>query len=109
MSNRNDTSTSIIKQVLFKIKTATKPVIETLHRNEDLQVTMLGLNSGVSLSDHRTKVPAKLTVLSGSVIYNDVDGMTSLLRGDELAIPMNVKHSVQATRRSICLLTRGAG
>ncbi|MCX8211315.1 MAG: hypothetical protein OTI34_09725 [Lewinella sp.] len=109
MSNRNNTSTSIIEQVLFKIKTATKPVIETLHRNEDLQVTMLGLNSGVSLSDHRTKVPAKLTVLSGSVIYNDVDGMTSLLRGDELAIPMNVKHSVQATRRSICLLTRGAG
>jgi quercetin dioxygenase-like cupin family protein len=109
MSNRNNTSTSIIKQVLFKIKTATKPVIETLHRNEDLQVTMLGLNSGVSLSDHRTKVPAKLTVLSGSVIYNDVDGMTSLLRGDELAIPMNVKHSVQATQRSICLLTRGAG
>jgi quercetin dioxygenase-like cupin family protein len=91
------------------MKTATKPVIETLHRNKDLQVTMLGLNSGVSLSDHRTKVPAKLTVLSGSVIYNDVDGMTSLLRGDELAIPMNVKHSVQATRRSICLLTRGAG
>jgi quercetin dioxygenase-like cupin family protein len=107
MSDQNNNSASIIKRIQAKIKTATKPVTETLHRNEDFQVIMVGLNSGVSLPRFQTKVPAKITVLSGSVTYHDAEDITPLFSGDELDIPVNVTHSVRATERSICLLTRG--
>lgn len=107
MNDLQHSGASTVERVLQQLKSATKPVSEVLHRNDHFQVIVLGLNADVALPDHLTKVPAKLTVLSGSVVYQDADGTTPLFCYDEMAIPLNVTHSVRATRRSICLLTRG--
>lgn len=107
MSERPTLADSTIERVLLKLKTATKPVTEILHQNEGFKATIVGLNPGVLLPDHTTKVPAKLTVLMGSVVYQDAAGVIPLFCFDELEIPVSEVHSVRANRRSICLLTRG--
>jgi hypothetical protein len=107
MSKRPTPADSTIERVLLQLKTATKPVIDVLHKNDDFKVLVIGLNAGVLFPDHLTKVPAKLTVLMGSVVYQDATGSVPLFCFDELEIPINKVHSVLANRRSICLLTRG--
>ncbi len=98
---------STIESVLSKMKTATGPVTKTLHKSASSRVVVLGLNSDVVFPDHVTKVPAKLIVLKGSVVYRDAAGNTPLFQYDELNVPLNKVHSVRAIRPSLCLLTMG--
>lgn len=100
-------NSSTIDGVLQKMRTSVGPVIKVLHRNDHFKVLVLGLNTDVIFPDHLTKIPARLTVLKGSVQYRDADGNIPLFPYDELEIPLNVTHSVRAIRPSICLLTMG--
>jgi len=108
MKKKEPTSkNSTIESVLLKLKSSDGPVTEMLHQNNGFKVIMLGLNVNVLLPDHVTKIPTKLTVLKGSVVYRDANGNTPLFQYDELNIPVDQVHSVRAIRPSLCLLTIG--
>jgi len=107
MDDKPTTKNSTMESVLLKLKTSVGPVTEMLHQNGSFKVIVLGLNVNVLLPDHHSKVPTKLTVLKGSVVYRDTNGNIPLFQYDELEIPVNETHSVRAIRPSLCLLTVG--
>lgn len=64
----------------------------------------MGFKIGMILKEHSTPIPAKLTVISGKVNYKETDRNIVLNRYDDLDIPMNVTHSVEALEDAICIL-----
>ena len=50
---------------------------------------------------------SKLTVLEGAVIYKEENREVKLGQYDEVEIPIEINHSVEAIEDSLCLLTQG--
>jgi len=61
----------------------------------------------MKLKEHEAHLPSKLTVISGQVIYRESTREVKLNIFDEVEIAVNIRHSVEATEDSICLLTQG--
>lgn len=97
----------IVKQVIEKMSTATGPVTAILHKNETCRVIVLGLKSGLTLKEHKTDVPAKITVIYGNVEFRLPTEVQRLGPFDTLEIPLNVMHSVTAHEDSLCIITKG--
>lgn len=96
-----------IKTVLEEIKTSKRPVARALHSGHGFKVLVLGFAEGVVMKEHTAKMKAKLTVLSGSVVYRQGDDSVKLGQFDEHDIPVSEVHSVEALEESLCLLTQG--
>lgn len=96
-----------IEGVLTALETATAPVVRIIQKGEHFKVIVLGFKKGMILKEHQTDVPAKLVVIAGRVSYKEADRIVGVGRFDELDIPMNVLHSVEAMEDSICFLIRG--
>jgi quercetin dioxygenase-like cupin family protein len=96
-----------IKEILTQLETSDYPVAKPLHRGDNFKVLVIGFKSGMKLKDHQAQIPSKLTVLSGSVIYKQPEKETGLQKFDEVEIPVNTIHSVEAKEDSLCLLTQG--
>ncbi len=99
--------TMTIKEILKQLETSDHPVAKPLHRGDNFKVLIIGFKSGMKLKDHQAQIPSKLTVLSGSVIYKQHEKETELQKFDEVEIPANTIHSVEAKEDSLCLLTQG--
>ncbi len=97
----------IIKEILEQLKTSKSPVAKALHKGEHFKVLALALSKGMILKEHKTALPAKLVVLSGSVIYNEGDKHLTLNQYDQTDIPVSIIHSVECTSDALCLLTQG--
>ncbi len=97
----------VIDEVKALLSTSAHPVARVLHKNDHFKVLILGFNKGMILKDHKAHLPTKLTVLEGSVIYNEEGRRRPLLQYAEFDIPVNVMHSVEASEDSLCLLTQG--
>lgn len=97
----------ILKVVIEKMKIATAPVTAVLHKNESSRVVVLGLKEGVKLKEHKTDIPAKITVLFGKVDFTLPEGNHLLQQYDTLEIPLNIMHSVIAHEDSLCIITKG--
>lgn len=76
-------------------------------KGENFKVLMLGFNKGMVLKDHKAHIISKLTVLYGNVIYKEGDKETKLLQYDEVEIPVEITHPVEAIEDSLCILTQG--
>lgn len=96
-----------IKSIISELKTSSHPIAKALHKSEHFKVLMLGFNKGMILKEHKTNITAKLTVLYGNVIHKEGDRELKLSQYDEVEIPVDVPHSVQATEDSLCILTQG--
>jgi quercetin dioxygenase-like cupin family protein len=96
-----------IKEVLKQLETANHPIAKPLHKGDNFKVLVIGFKSGMKLKDHQSHIPSKLTVISGKVIYKQHEKETELQKFDEIEIPVNTIHSVEATENSICRLTQG--
>ena len=96
-----------IQDIKKQLVTATHPVARALHKNEHFTVLVIGFREGMKLKDHKAHMPSKLTVLEGSVFYNTCDSTTELQQYDEVIIPADTIHSVQAVTNCLCLLTQG--
>ena len=96
-----------IKEILKQLETSDHPVAKPLHKGDNFKVLVIGFKSGMKLKDHQAHIPSKLTVISGKVIYKQHEKETELQKFDEIEIPVNTIHSVEATEDSICLLTQG--
>ena len=73
----------------------------------DGKVISLQILKNKELESHVTKVPALLVCVEGKAIYEDENGTTvTLLSGDFVKIPANVKHSVKAMKNANLLLIK---
>lgn len=97
----------IIQDVASQLKEAVNPVIKVLQNQASGKVLVIGLRKGVSLKKHQTAVPARLAVIEGAVIYQQDDSSATLNKLDDIAIPVNILHTVEALEDSICLLIIG--
>ncbi|MDB9882306.1 hypothetical protein OAD66_04140 [Bacteroidia bacterium] len=62
---------------------------------------------GDQLKEHITKTPAFLVCISGSVIFENEEGLTeTLVSGDFILIEPNIKHWVDGLKDSQLLLVR---
>lgn len=96
-----------IKEIKEELKTSTNPVAKSLHHGAGYKVLMMGFNKGMILKEHKAHTPSKLTVLEGEVIYHEDDRAVNLSQYDEVIIPLEVTHSVEALKDSLCILTQG--
>ncbi len=96
-----------IHSIKEELKTANKPVARALDHNDYFKVLVIGFKQGMRLKEHMTKIPAKLTVLEGSVLYQEGTTQLKLNQYDEHEIPLETLHEVEAAEDSLCLLTQG--
>lgn len=73
----------------------------------DGKVISLQILKDKELKSHVTKVPALLVCVEGIAIYEDENGTkATLIAGDFVKIPADVKHSVKAIKNSNLLLIK---
>ncbi|MCO5948590.1 hypothetical protein [Mucilaginibacter flavidus] len=97
----------IIQEVLFQLKSATSPVFKILQSSDHVKVIVLGFKRGMILKEHQTAIPAKLIIIDGSVIYKEAGRTVTMNKYEDVDIPINVTHSVEAVEDSICFLIKG--
>lgn len=98
---------STIASILTALETSSRPVARALHKGDNFKVLMIGFNKGMILQDHKAHIQSKLTVLSGSVFYKETDREVRLSQYEEIEIPIEITHSVEALEDSLCVLTQG--
>nr|MBC7611689.1 hypothetical protein [Pseudopedobacter sp.] len=100
----------VIKDVLKQLanQDTNQPSIKIFKKGKDYKVIVLGFKKGMILKEHSTPIPAKLVVIEGKVDYKEVDRALVLNKFDELDIPVDVIHAVEALEDSICFLIQGA-
>ncbi|MEO6219551.1 MAG: hypothetical protein ABIO81_03920 [Ginsengibacter sp.] len=96
-----------IKEILKQLETSDHPVAKPLHKGDNFKVLAIGFKKGMKLKDHEAHTPSKLTVIEGKVIYKQSEKEIELQKFDEVEIPVNITHSVEALESSLCLLTQG--
>ena len=97
----------IIKEILAKLETSANPVAQSLHKGEHFKTLIIGFKKGMILKEHRAHLPSKLFVLQGKVIYKQNEVSTTLELYDNIDIPVEIIHSVEALENSLCVLTQG--
>ncbi|MDN3690353.1 hypothetical protein [Cyclobacterium jeungdonense] len=96
-----------IKEIKEELKTSNHPIAKSLHHGTGFKVLVMGFNKGMILKAHKAHSPSKLTVLEGSVIYKEENRVIELMQYDEVEIPIEVTHSVEAVEDSLCILSQG--
>ncbi len=96
-----------IKEIYEQLKTAKHPVAKALHKGDHFKVLVIGFKKGMKLKDHQANLSSKLTVISGKVVYKENEKEIEVNMFDEIDIPINIIHSVEALEDSLCLLTQG--
>ena len=97
----------LLKEIVNQIENATHPVAKALHKGNHFKILAIGFKKGMILKQHQTHLPAKLFVIKGEVNYIESEISITLSEYDEIEIPVNVMHSVEALQDSLCLLTQG--
>lgn len=96
-----------INEIKEELKSSHHPVAKSLHHGTGFKVLVMAFKKGMVLQEHEAHIQSKLTVLEGAVIYNEEDRVVKLMQYDEVEIPFEVTHSVEAIEDSLCLLTQG--
>jgi quercetin dioxygenase-like cupin family protein len=97
----------VLKEIIAALENATHPIAKALHKGEHFKVLAIGFKKGMILKEHQAHLPTKLFVLSGQVTYIENAITTTLSAYEEIEIPINCLHSVEAVADSLCLLTQG--
>lgn len=97
----------ILQDILQQVETATHPVAKAIHKGENFKVLAIAFKKNMVLKEHKTAIPAKLTVFSGVVIYEEGTIQKTLKQYEETDIPINIIHSVKCVEDALCLLTQG--
>ncbi len=97
----------IIPTIKSKVESSSHPIAQALHQNSSFRVLAIAFKKGMILQEHKVHKTSKLFVLEGAVNYIEEDKTTLLKRYEEIDIPVEVTHSVEALDDSLCLLTQG--
>ena len=96
-----------IKDIKLKLKTSNNPVAKSLHQGLEFKTLVIGFKKGMILKEHKAHIKSKLTVLEGAVIYKEEHQIIELEQYDEVEIPIEITHSVEAKEDSLCIVTQG--
>lgn len=96
-----------IKDIKLKLKTSNNPVAKSLHQGLGFKTLVIGFKKGMILKEHKAHLKSKLTVLKGAVIYKEEHRIIELEQYDEVEIPIEITHSVEAREDSLCIVTQG--
>jgi quercetin dioxygenase-like cupin family protein len=96
-----------IKKIKDELNSASSPVAKSLHHGVGFKVLIMGFKKGMILTEHKAHLRSKLTVLEGAVIYKEESRAVELGQYDEVEIPLEITHSVEALEDSLCILTQG--
>jgi len=96
-----------IKDIKEELNSSDNPIAKSLHHGAGFKVLVLGFKKGMILTEHQSYTQSKLTVLEGAVLYKEENSEVTLMQYDEVEIPIEVSHSVEAIEDSLCLLTQG--
>lgn len=99
--------TMVIKEALAEVKSKNHPVARILHKGDIFKVMAIAFQKDMILREHKTHLPATLTVIKGKVNYRRADSFTTVEEYDNFQIPINETHSIEALEDSICLLIQG--
>ncbi|WP_310556934.1 hypothetical protein [Flavobacterium sp.] len=97
----------IIKQAIAELEQKETPVAKLMHRGVVFKVIVLAFKKGMFLKEHKTSVPTKLTVLTGNVKYSSENLIRTIDIYEELEIPLEEMHTIDAIEDSLCLLIQG--
>jgi quercetin dioxygenase-like cupin family protein len=97
----------LIKEILKELETNKHPVAKAFHKGTHFRVLVMAFKKGMKLKDHQAHLNSKFVVIEGKVVYFEHDKQIELSKFDEVYIPVDVRHSVQAMEDSLCLLTQG--
>ena len=97
----------MIREMIEEVETAAHPVARALHKGEHFKILVIAFKKGMKLKDHQARLASKLTVLEGHVAYIQGESKTKLNKFEDIDIPVNVIHSVEALQDSLCLLSQG--
>ncbi|BDD00855.1 hypothetical protein [Persicobacter psychrovividus] len=97
----------VIKTVKADLKHSNRPVARCLHKGKGFKVLVVGMYKGMSMHDHKTNVSTTLTVLEGSLYYNNGHSSTLLQQYEDFAIPTAEMHSIESVDDCLFLLTQG--
>lgn len=97
----------IIQDVVQALANAASPVVKVLIKGDAVKVIVLGFKKGMVLKEHKTGVNTRLVVIDGRINYFSANGTVTMNRFDDLDIPVNIPHSVEALEDSICFLIQG--
>lgn len=96
-----------IRDIKEELNSSISPVAKSLHHGTGFKVLMIGFKKGMILKEHKAHIQSKLTVLEGAVIYKEDYRIVDLKQYDEVEIPVEIFHSVEAMEDSLCILTQG--
>ncbi|NHA02652.1 hypothetical protein G7092_02530 [Mucilaginibacter sp. HC2] len=94
----------IIQDVVKALENSAAPVVKVLTKGAAGKVLVLGFKKGMVLKEHQTGVNTRLVVIDGKINYFSTKGTLTMNKFDELDIPVNEPHSVEALEDSICFL-----
>ena len=94
----------ILKNIMAQLGEATQPVSKIIKYSTTFKTLAVGLKKGVIWRDHKAAMPTKLLVVEGSVIYRQEEKVVELGKLDDMDIPVDIIHSLEATDDSLCIL-----
>jgi quercetin dioxygenase-like cupin family protein len=98
---------SVINELFEQLEKANHPIARSIHKGDQCKVLAIGFKARMILKDHKTHLPSKLTVIHGAVFYREGERVIQLKQYDEITVPTEIVHSVEAIDDSLCLLIQG--
>lgn len=98
---------SIIKQALEELANKNNPVAKVLHKAANSKAIVIVFKKDMILKEHKSALPAKLTIFNGAVSFVMLGETTLLNQYDTMDIPVNEIHAVTALEDTVALLTQG--
>jgi len=105
--NTKKTMVMSVKSAIEQAEKAGHPVASAIKKGIHSRVLAIAFKKGMRFKEHMTHLPSKLVVLSGKIFYIQNSKKTELNKYDELQIPVNVMHTIEASEPSLCLLIQG--
>lgn len=93
-----------IREIIEKIKTATKPVSSVLSKTDTTTILAIGLGKEVLLKEHKAPGTATILVIKGTIVYQSQEQHTELGIYDSFKIPPEEIHSVVAMEEAVFLI-----
>lgn len=97
----------MIREIIDEVETSTHPLARVLHKGEHFKILVIAFKKGMKLKDHQAHLNSKLTVLEGHIAYIQGESRTELNKFEDIDIPVNIIHSVEALQNSLCMLSQG--
>ena len=94
----------ILNEIVQQLQASSHPVAKSLHHGENCKVLCIGFKKGMLMKEHKTNLPATLYVFEGEVVYKEGEKIQVLKKNEEVKIPVEKPHSVEALENSLCLL-----